>query len=120
MEIISKRELHKLYMITSTIYIINVASWKRHSAGGCQSVSVSVIQEMTISLWKQDILVLNDSEQYKALCGTYKPFLSEYRSAIMQNTFIAILAVDFPVFPRRFAKTETYGHSLVMKHIQSH
>merc|ERR1712238_384828 len=33
-------------------------------------------------------------------------YLTLYRSGIYYLTFIAILAVDFPVFPRRFGKTD--------------
>eukprot|EP00667_Euglena_gracilis_P009640 EG_transcript_9798 len=41
------------------------------------------------------------------------PYLEGYRSMLMLTTCFAILAVDFPVFPRRFAKTETFGISVM-------
>lgn len=40
-------------------------------------------------------------------------FVSSYRASVMYLTFVAILAVDFHVFPRRFAKTEIYGYGLM-------
>ncbi|GKY96553.1 hypothetical protein MPSEU_000614900 [Mayamaea pseudoterrestris] len=42
-----------------------------------------------------------------------KATLTIYRASVMFLTFIAILAVDFHVFPRRFVKTETQGYSLM-------
>lgn len=41
------------------------------------------------------------------------PALTIYRSHMLLMTFFAILAVDFPVFPRTLAKCETFGVSLV-------
>ncbi|VDL73886.1 unnamed protein product [Nippostrongylus brasiliensis] len=40
-------------------------------------------------------------------------FVTYFRSSMLITVACAILAVDFPVFPRRLAKTEKYGHSLM-------
>ena len=41
------------------------------------------------------------------------PFITCYRSCVQYLTFVAILAVDFHIFPRRFAKTEVSGYGLM-------
>ncbi|XP_046411850.1 GPI-anchored wall transfer protein 1 [Neodiprion fabricii] len=45
--------------------------------------------------------------------GTRHPFITNFRALTNLLTAICILAVDFKVFPRRHAKTEVYGYSLM-------
>ena len=47
------------------------------------------------------------------LYPTRVPFLSVSRCYNIILSCVAILAVDFNVFPRRFAKTETFGQGLM-------
>jgi len=44
--------------------------------------------------------------------GKY-PFVTTYRAMVTYTTVLCILAVDFQLFPRRFAKTKKYGCSLM-------
>ena len=42
-----------------------------------------------------------------------KSFITNYRSYLMFITVFSILAVDFPIFPRKLSKTELFGTSLM-------
>lgn len=42
-----------------------------------------------------------------------RPFITNFRALTNIITAICILAVDFRVFPRKFAKTEVFGYSLM-------
>ncbi|OIW09557.1 hypothetical protein TanjilG_28156 [Lupinus angustifolius] len=45
--------------------------------------------------------------------NSLRSYIMSYRIIVMIITFLCILAVDFKIFPRRYAKTETYGTSLM-------
>ena len=53
------------------------------------------------------------SEEQGGKEGNKYPFLTNFRGMITYLTVFTILAIDFPIFPRRFAKTKKYGMSLM-------
>ncbi|CAK9321493.1 unnamed protein product [Citrullus colocynthis] len=57
--------------------------------------------------------MLNHSPTLEAGNQSLRANISSFRVVVMITTCLCILAVDFRIFPRRYAKTETYGTSLM-------
>nr|KAJ3422081.1 Glucosaminyl phosphatidylinositol (GlcN-PI) nositol acylation protein [Polyrhizophydium stewartii] len=66
---------------------------------------VPFIVAITFTQWTNTVLV--------AQTAAFAPFSVAFRAYLQLLTVAAILAVDFNVFPRRFAKAETFGTSLM-------
>ncbi|XP_052169836.1 uncharacterized protein At4g17910 isoform X2 [Diospyros lotus] len=82
----------------------------------------TVLSEWTCvgAVWLMSLLIfLIAAKRYRASLyledevNSLRTIISSYRVTVMIATCLCILAVDFKVFPRRYAKTETYGTSLM-------
>lgn len=71
---------------------------------------------MLISI--MNIFLLGISSNALSTCSmesTYgkRPFITNFRALTNMLTAICILAIDFHIFPRKYAKTEVFGYSLM-------
>jgi hypothetical protein len=86
--------------------------------------SVPVISTKTVAPVNGSTTTTTSTEGPPSPVAAPKPrrllFVSHYRSSLLLSTALAILAVDFHIFPRRFVKTEDYGTSLVRSCICSY
>lgn len=106
----SKRINPDSFLAQFMIYVVPLLSlqtWASSYGYIAIFVGKSFIFYQILKSLKQEPLKKMDTK------STYRPFLTIYRAGLMLMTCMDILAVDFQFYPRRFAKVETFGISLV-------
>lgn len=99
------------YSIIIVPSILHVTVLSHLTTAVCVTLYASAAAICLLSMKRKSIINLSDS-----FCSllhmetvSQRPFLTNMRSLVNIGTSLVILAVDFPIFPRRFAKTETFG-----------
>nr|XP_033334191.1 uncharacterized protein At4g17910-like isoform X1 [Megalopta genalis]XP_033334200.1 uncharacterized protein At4g17910-like isoform X2 [Megalopta genalis] len=73
----------------------------------CAMLSISIINILVLGLNAKSSNSNSRPSQVR------KPFITNFRALTNIITAICILAIDFRIFPRKFAKTEVFGYSLM-------
>ncbi|XP_031827700.2 uncharacterized protein LOC116424869 [Nomia melanderi] len=73
----------------------------------CAMLSISIVNILLLALNSNSSSYSIKPSQVK------KPFITNFRAMTNIITTICILAIDFRIFPRKFAKTEVFGYSLM-------
>lgn len=119
---------HPVYLnavIYACVVVAYLASWSRRKSALYQADKQRLAESpASVDFARSDVQSKprrgesSQSGQTLPRSALHRPFVSVWRAHMMLMTVLCILAVDFPVFPRRFGKCESWGTSLVREKIR--
>ncbi|XP_031503469.1 uncharacterized protein At4g17910 isoform X2 [Nymphaea colorata] len=95
-------------VLPPALFFTVLAEWT-YICAGCMMLLLVVIVALGRILPSRSHYMRTGADSSTAI----RRLISSYRVSVMIVTCLCILGVDFRIFPRRYAKTETYGTSLM-------